>query len=164
MSDMLWRHQCLDNFFSQANEACRLCEYDEPQSTLMHSDDIAVVKPRTEPPVEDRFLQHWPFLGFSPSQIIDFAQRHLHLSNLSPENFVILDERSNQDATCLVLSRNVYGEDAHDFVQTRADFESAVITLRTIEIGCGYADSQLSTDYPGYDGVLRISMESQGQR
>jgi hypothetical protein len=160
---MLSRHQCLDNFFSQPNEACRLCEYDEAQATLMHSEDIAVIKPGTEPPVEDRFLQSWPFLGFSPSKVIDFAQQNLHLSDLSPENSIILNERSNLDATCLLLSRNVSGEHAHDFVQTRADFESAVITLRTIEIGCGYADSQLSTDYPGYDGVLRISMQGHRQ-
>jgi hypothetical protein len=161
MPNML-SQQCLDNFFSQANAACRSCEYEDAQSTLMHSDDIAVVKPRTEPPVEDRFLQSWPFLGFSPGQVIDFAQQRLHLSAFSPGNLIILDERSNQDATCLLLSRNVFGEHAYDFVQTRADFESAVVALKTVEIGCGDADSQLSTEYPGSDGVLRISMQGRG--
>jgi hypothetical protein len=155
--------QCLDNFFSQASAACRLCEYDEAQSTLMHSDNIAVVKPRTEPSVEDRFLQSWPFLRFSPDQVIDFAQQHLNLSEFSPENLIILDERSNQDATCLLLSRNVPGQDAHDFVQMRADFESAVVMLKTIENRCGDADSQLSTDHAGSDGVLRILVQRHEQ-
>jgi hypothetical protein len=150
-------HQCLNEFFAQANAACRLCEYEEAQSTLMTSGDVALVEPRTEPPVEGRLLLSWPFLGYSPNQIIDFARRRLHRTYLSPTNIVILDQRSSEDMTCLLLSRNVLSEDARDFVQRRADFESSVVILKTIETGCGGTE-QLDTNYIGYDGVLRISV------
>jgi len=129
----------------------------------MHSDDITVLEPRTEPPVEDRFLQQWPFLGFQPSQVVDFALRRLHQTDLSPTNIIILDERSNEDSTCLLLSWNELSDDAHDFVQTRSDFQSAIVTLKTIETGCGDADGQLSTNYPGSDEVLRISVRDRRQ-
>ena len=129
----------------------------------MHSDDITVLEPKTESPVEDRLLQNWPFLGFQPSQVVDFALRHLHQTDLSPTNMIILDERSNEDSTCLLLSRNELIDDAHDFMQTRSDFESAVVTLKTIETGCGDADGQLSTIYPGSDGVLRIAVRDRRQ-
>lgn len=66
--------------------------------------------------------------------------------------------------TCLLLSKGVLSKDAHDFMQTGADFESAVVTPKTIEIGCGGADCQLDTNYVGYDGVLRISVCFHEQR
>lgn len=150
-------NQTLDTFFSVANAACRACEYEEAQSTLMHSADIAALESRTEPPVAHRLVQNWPFLQFQLSQVIDFALQHLDQTLLSPTNMIVLDERSNEDSTCLLLSRNELSNDAHSFMQARSDFESAVVTLKTIETGCGGADSQLITDYPGSDGVLRIS-------
>jgi hypothetical protein len=64
-SDNNSQHQCLNKFFTQVNAACRLCEYEEAQSTLMYSEDVALVEARTEPPVQDRLLLHWPFLGHS---------------------------------------------------------------------------------------------------
>lgn len=130
----------------------------------MYSDDVALVETRTEPPVANRLLLNWPFLGYSSDQVIEFARRRLHQTYLSPTNIIILDERSNRDMTCLLLSQDVFSEDARDFVQTRADFESAVVTLKTIETGCGGADCQLDTNYVGYDGVLRISVRDQEQR
>ncbi|GAB7335048.1 hypothetical protein MBLNU13_g06906t1 [Cladosporium sp. NU13] len=74
----------------------------------MCSNDITLIDTRTEPPVANRVLLNWPFLGYS----------------------------SDQD---------VSSDDVHGFVQTRADFESAVVTLKTIETGCGGADCQLDT-------------------
>ena len=130
----------------------------------MYSEDVALVDTRTEPPVANRVLLNWPFLGYSSDQVIEFARRRLHQTYLSPTNMIILDERSNQDMTCLLLSQDVLSEDDHDFVQTRADFESAVVTLKTIETGCGGADCQLDTNYIGYDGVLRISVRDHEQR
>ena len=150
-------HQCLNKFFAQANAACRLYEYQEAQSTFMTSGDVALVEPRTKPPVEGRLLLSWPFLGYSLNQIIDFARRRLHRTYLSPTNIIVLDQRSNEDMTCLLLSRIVSSGDARDFVQTRSDFESSVVVLKTIEAGCG-GTAQLDTDYIGCDGVLRISV------
>lgn len=124
----------------------------------MTSDDITILKPRTESPVECRLLQRWPFSGFQPSQVIDFALQHLNQTDFSPSNMIILDERSNQDSTCLLLSWKELSDDAYDVVQTRSDFESAVVTLKAIETGCGDPDSQLSTNYPDSDGVLRKSV------
>lgn len=164
LSNTVALHQTLDTFFSVADAACRACEYDEAQATLMHSTEITALEPRTEPPVKDHLHQNWPFSGFQPSQVIDFALQHLDQTDLSPTNLIILDERSNEDSTCLLLSQNELSDDAHDFMKVRSDFESAVIALKTIETGCGVADSQLWTGYPGSDGVLRISVQDRSSR
>ena len=150
--------QPLDAFFQEANVACRQCEYEEPQSTLMSSRDVSAIRPRTESPVDDNLLVEWPFEGSSVSQIIDFVIQHLDQTDLSPTNLVILDDLTNQNHTCLLLSRNSLSDDPRDYVQVRSDFESAVVALKTIETGCGDADTQLDTNYPGSDGVLRISV------
>jgi hypothetical protein len=60
--------------------------------------------------------------------------------------------------TYLLLSRDELSEHVDNFVQTRADFESAVITLRTVKEDCGDADGQFYTNYNGSNGVLRISV------
>ena len=155
---MLFR-SCLNSFFSISDAACRKCEYDEPQSTLMHTDDVNLIQARTTSPVDEQCTRHWPFVGFNTSQVIDFAMQHLDRTDLSPANMVVLDERSNEDQTCILLSRNTLSDDGRDYVQVRADFESAVIVLKTIETGCGDGDSQLDMNYAGFDGVLRISVQ-----
>lgn len=148
----------LDRFFEQANAACRRCEYEEPQSTLMSSRDISLIRPRTEAPVDDDLLKPWPYEGFSTQQIVDFAIQQLNDTDLSPTNMVILDDTTNQDDTCLLLSRDPLSDDPQGYVQVRSDLESAVVVLKTIETGCGDADTQLDTKYKGSDGVLRISV------
>ena len=122
----------------------------------MDSGDVALVNTRTEPPVANRVLLDWPFLGYGSDHVIEFARRRLHQTYLSPTNIIILDERSNQDMTCLLLSQDVLSEDDHDFDVTRAECawsvrgmgsnegcgnedggkEPAVVTLKTIETGC----------------------------
>lgn len=148
----------LDRFFGQANAACRRCEYEEPQSTLMTSPDISSFEPRTKAPVDDDMLKDWPFEGFSIQQVIYFAMQHLNDTDLSPTNLVILDDITNHDDTCLLLSKDTLSDDPRDYVKVRSDFESAVVVLKTIETACGDADMQLDTQYPGSDGVLRISV------
>lgn len=123
----------------------------------MTSDDIAVIGPRTESPIEDRLPQFSPFSSFQSTRIIDFALQYLDQTDISPSNIIILDERSYQDSTCLLLSEKGRTDDVQAFVQTRSDFKSAVVTLTTIETGCGDYESQLSTSYPD-------SMESSGYR
>lgn len=103
-------------------------------------------------------LESWPFEGFSVQQIIDFAIQHLNNTDLSPTNMVILDDITNQDDTCLLLSKDPFSNDPQAYVKVRSDFESAVVCLATIEIGCGDADTQLDTNYEGSDGVSRISV------
>ncbi|KAI5272056.1 hypothetical protein E4T47_04613 [Aureobasidium subglaciale] len=145
-------------FFEQANALCRECEYPEAQSTLMNFRDITAIRSRTESPVDDDLINDWPFQSSSVEQIMDFVIQHLDQTDLTPTNLVILDDRTNRDNTCLLLSRNELSDDPRDYIQVRSDFESAIVVLRTIEIGCGDADTQLSTEYPGSDGVLRISV------
>lgn len=124
----------------------------------MSSRDIHSVTPRTEAPVDDDLLKTWPFEGLSGELIIDFAIQHLNNTDLSPTNMIVLDGITNQDDTCLLLSKDALSDDSQSYVQVRSDFESAVVALRSIETGCGDADSQLDTQYPGSDGVLRISV------
>ncbi|KEQ91839.1 hypothetical protein AUEXF2481DRAFT_454699 [Aureobasidium subglaciale EXF-2481] len=150
--------EVLNAFFEKANALCREYEYPEAQSTLMTSRDITAIRPRTESPVDDGLINDWPFQGLNVEQIMDFVIQHLDQTDLSPTNLVILDNRTNQDSTCLLLSRNELSDDPLAYIQVRSDFESAIVVLGTIEIGCGGADVQLSTEYPGSDGVLRVSM------
>lgn len=124
----------------------------------MTSRDVSSIKSRTEAPVDDNLLRTWPFEGCSAEEIIDFAIRHLDNTDLSPTNLVVLDACTNQDNTCLLLSKDPLIDDPQSYIQKRSDFESAVVVLKTIETGCGDADSQLDTQYPGSDGVLRISV------
>ena len=123
----------------------------------MSSTDILTLQRRTQAPVDTASLQELPFLGYDIKQIIAFAHDQLHLSDISPTNMIILDEQSNKDSTCIVLSHNQLSDDPWDFVKTRSDFESSIISLKTIETGCGGTD-QLDTDYEGSDGILRISV------
>ncbi|KEQ60398.1 uncharacterized protein M437DRAFT_77470 [Aureobasidium melanogenum CBS 110374] len=148
----------LDRFFKQANAACRRCEYEEPQSTLMLSRDISLIKSRTEAPVDDGLLGTWPFERFSVQQIIDFAIQHLNNTDLSPTKMLVLDDITYQSNTCVLLSKNTLTDDPQSYIQVCSDFESSLVVLKTIETGCGDADSQLDTQYPGSDGVLRISV------
>ena len=125
----------------------------------MHSDQVSLIQARTSSPVDEQLIRHWPFSGFDLSQVIDFTVHNLDQTYLSPTNIIILDQRSNEDSTCILLSRNPLSDDAHDYIQVRADFdESSVVTLKTIDTGCGGADSQLYTNYPSFDGVLRMSV------
>lgn len=71
---------------------------------------------------------------------------------------VILDQQTNKDSTCLLLSFNELDKDPHNYMQVQVDFESAIVVLKTIEIGLGNANSRLSMEYKGSDGVLRISV------
>lgn len=150
--------QVLDRFFGQANAACRRGEYEEPQSTFMTSRDVSSIRPRTEALVDEDLLKDWPWEGSSVQQIIDFALQYLNNTDLSPTNMVVFDDITNQDDTCLILSKDPFSNDPRTYVQVRSDFESAVVALKTIETGCGDADTQLDTNYEGSDGVLRISV------
>lgn len=124
----------------------------------MSSRDISSIRPRTEALVDDDLLEAWPFEGFHVQQTIDFAIQHLNNTDLSPTNMIVLDAITNQDDTCLLLSKDPLSDDTRSYVQVRSDFESAVVVLKTIETGCGDADTQLDTHYPGSDGILRISV------
>jgi len=123
----------------------------------MYSTDVPTLQRRTGGPIDSALIQHLPFLGYDTDQIISFAQNHLHQSDISPTNMIILDERTNQDSTCLLISHDELSDNSRDYVQARSDFESSIISLKTIETGCGGTD-HLDTDYQGSDGILRISV------
>lgn len=124
----------------------------------MHTTDIASLHPQTRAPVDLVLLVHLPFLGCNIDQIISFAHEHLHGTLYSPTNMIILDERTNRDMSCLLLSRNELNDnDPRDYVRVRSDLESSIVSLMTIETGCGGTD-MLDTNHEGSDGVLRISV------
>ncbi|GAB7344757.1 hypothetical protein MBLNU457_3227t2 [Dothideomycetes sp. NU457] len=150
--------ETVSQYISTANAATADCEYADPMGTLMHTTDIAALRPQTQAPVDPALLTHLPFLGWNPGQIISFAHEHLDGSFFSSTNMVILDERTNRDMTCLVLSQNELNDnDPRDYIQVRSDFESSITSLMTIEMACGGSD-MLDTYYEGSDGVLRISV------
>jgi hypothetical protein len=155
--------QIINAFFNIANDATARHEYVESQGTLMHTEDLSRLQPRTTSPVPETLTQDWPFLGRTPEQIIDFALQHLHQSDFSPTNMIILDKQTNEDRTCLLLSKDDWEEDdPKAYVRVRSDFESAILSLMTIETGCGDTD-RLGVDYKGGDGVLRISAKPRTQ-
>ena len=123
----------------------------------MHTTDVPTLQRRMQAPVDLALIQKLPFLGYDTDQIIAFARSHLHQSDISPTNMIILDERTNQDSTCLLLSHDQLSDDPRNYVKARSDFESSIISLKTIETGCGGTD-HLDTDYQGSDGILRISI------
>lgn len=137
---------------------CIRCEYPKPQATFLTSRDISSIAPRTTTPIPDHLLYTWLFLDYTLDQIIDFAIAELNGADFSPTNMVIPDERTNDDQTCLLLSKNEANEEAMEYVQVRSDFESAVVVFKTVETGCGDVEGQLRTRYSGSDGVLRISV------
>ena len=129
-----------------------------PKQPFLTTRDTSFIALRITTPIPDHLLYVWPFLDYSLDQIFDFAIAELNGSDLSPTNLIILDERTNDDQTCLLLSKNEVNEETMEYVQVRSDFESAVVVLKTVETGCGDAEGQLSTRYSGSDGVLRISV------
>lgn len=133
-------------------------EYDRPQSTLMSSGLVFSITPRTESLVNRNFLHEWQCEGCDVQQILDFAIQHLDNTEFSPINLIILDNCTNQDNTCLLLSKDPY-----DYVQVRSVFESAVVVLRSIEIGCAGANTQFDTKYSGSDGVMRVSVRDRAE-
>ena len=155
--------QVLDDFFEQSNASCIRHEYDEPQSTFMSSRLVSSTTPRTKSPVNKNLLHDWPFERLNVHRILDFAIQHLDNTEFSPTNVIIMDDRTNQDSTCLLLSRNPLSDDPYDYLQVRSDFGSAVVVLRSIEVGCAGADTQFSTNYSGFDGILRISVREHAE-
>lgn len=123
----------------------------------MHSKDLSLLRRPTAAPVDDNLLQEWPFVDFTVDQVLEFAREELSQSDISPQNLVILDGRTNEDLTCLAICQIHIPGEHHRYRIVRSDFESAIIPLITIETGCG-GDDQLDTDYEGFDGVFRISV------
>lgn len=114
-----------------------------------------VEKKTTKPPVDEDDLKSNPFNGRSTEEIIQWAQDHLKHSGLSTDNLVLLDERTRQDDTCLLVSERELPDDKSDkWLMVRSDFESSIISLMTKETGVG-GDDHLDTEYDGSDGVLR---------
>jgi hypothetical protein len=52
---------------------------------------------------------------------------------------IVVDNRTYEANTRLLLSRNQ--ENPRDYIQPRPDFESTIVVLKTIEIGCGDVDT-----------------------
>jgi hypothetical protein len=135
----------------------------DPQGTLMHTVDLSSLQPQTVSPVPEALIRDWPFLDCTPEQIIDFALQHLHRSDFSPTNMIILDKRTNEDRTCLLLSRDHWEkDDPKAYMRVRSDFESSIVSLMTIQTGCGGTD-HLDVDYEGNDGILRISVKDEAE-
>ncbi|TIA54221.1 hypothetical protein D6C79_01093 [Aureobasidium pullulans] len=130
--------------FDHPSLCCRSNNQIAPSNLFFTSRDVSSIALRTTP-IPDHFLYTWRFLDYTLDQIIDFAIAERNGSDFSPTNMVILDERTNDDQTCLSLLKNEANEEAIEYVQT-------------VETGCGDVEGQLSTRYSGSDGVVRTSM------
>lgn len=116
-------------------------------------------------------IQRHPFLGKTSAEIIDWAQKHLlPESGLLNDQVIILDVRTAQDKTCLLLSlkwhyilelanrKTIPGPDeAPDaWIAIRSDFESSIVTIMTKAMGVGGDNHFEPLQEEGHDGVLRI--------
>lgn len=109
-------------------------------------------------PVDDNDLQSNPFVKWTTDQIISWAQRNLLRTDLSPRHMVILDQRTVEDATCLLVSHKDQANEDGEWQIVRSDFETSIVSLMTKEMAVG-GDEVLDTNYPGYDGVLRMEVK-----
>ncbi|CAD0107163.1 unnamed protein product [Aureobasidium uvarum] len=122
-------------FFEQSDAACQRCGYSSPQATLVTSKEISAITSETVSPVPSHHVQASPFLGYFSLQIIEFTIERLDGTDLSPTNMIILDERTNNDRTCLLLPKDEMRNDTRAYMQVRSDVESSVIALKTVETG-----------------------------
>ena len=117
----------------------------------------------TAPPVDKDVLASNPFLNWTREQVVAWTDDNLEETALSIENYIILDQRTNDDATCLLITRKEFPEETEERLFVRSDFESSVVSLMTIEMGSGGAD-HLDTDYEGSDGVLRMAVRNRAEQ
>lgn len=119
--------------------------------------------PGTIPPISENALSANPFVGWTTTQVLGWAKERLKEGGLSNTNIVVLDQRTNEDYTCLVASKWDAPEEHDDYLLTRSDFESSIVSLSAIEMGCGGRD-MVDTDYEGSDGVLRIKVRNAAEK
>lgn len=147
--------ETFNQFLTEANSATQRHEYTTPMSYLMTSTIVSPsIETGTPGPVNEDTLRDIPFTGWTVDSIIDWAQRNLLHTDLSPRSMVVLDQRSTEDATCLLITE-VHSAESSDVTwrRQRSDFASSVVSLMTLEMGCG-GDEMLDPD-EGSDGVLR---------
>lgn len=154
----------LDKFFQEANEKTRQCELYDPMGYLMVSNEVPdqVDQHTTTPPIDKDALDSNPFQNMSTNEIIAWAEANLPHSGLSTDNMIILDGRTAEDETCILVSlRDLPDEELSSgfgkWKVVRSDFESSIISLMVKETGVG-GDDHLDTDYEGSDGVLRTGV------
>ena len=112
----------------------------------------------TAPPISGDVLDNNPFLGWTASRLIKWAQEHLEGGGLSAHRFVILDKHTAEDDTCLLVAEGDDSSISDNWCLVRSDFETSLVTLETIEMAVG-GNEHLDTDYVGFDGVLRMSVK-----
>lgn len=160
-------HKTLNQFFQEANSGTSEHCYEDPQGFLMISTSIPTTElplPGTATPVNSNALDTNPFLDWTPDQILSWAEKNFKDTGLSNRNIVILDERTNDDYTCLLAAPWDFPDDHKDRLLVRSDFESSVVSLMTIEMGCG-GDDVVDADghYRREDGVLRMGVVHRAQ-
>jgi hypothetical protein len=122
-------------------------------------------------PIDEQALEDNPFLDKTVPEVIDWAQSHFHpKSGLLDKQVIILDDRTAQDKTCLLLSlkegyiiefanrKKIPGpKEAPDaWIVIRSDFESSIVTIMTKATSVGGDDHFEPLQEEGHDGVLRI--------
>lgn len=122
-------------------------------------------------PIDEQVLRNNPFLDKTATEVIDWAQSNLHSEcGLINDQVVILDDRTAQDKTCLLLSLKEHyiiefanceiipgPKEAPDaWIVIRSDFQSSIVTIMTKATGVGGDDHFEALGGEGHDGVLRI--------
>ncbi|QIW99601.1 hypothetical protein AMS68_005119 [Peltaster fructicola] len=165
--------ELIDEFFKEANKATQDNCYEAPVGYLVASTTLPEVieESATICPIDEQALQDNPFLNKTTTEVIDWAQSNLHPEcGLLNDQVVILDDRTAQDKTCLLLSlkehyiiefanrKTVPGpEEAPDaWIVIRSDFQSSIVTIMTKATGVGGDDHFEPLGREGHDGVLRI--------
>lgn len=130
----------------------------------MVSDTVPIGRlPGTTTPVSEEALTTNHFLHWTPDEVREWAKENLEETGLSNTNIVILDRRTNEDHTCFLATEWAFPEAHDDRLLVRSDFESSIVSLMTIEMGCG-DESHVSIDYEGSDGILRYKVRDAAEK
>ncbi|KAI1474990.1 hypothetical protein F4774DRAFT_307842 [Daldinia eschscholtzii] len=144
--------EMLDEFFVQSLGAWELQGADWI-GVLVNTLDVGTITKSTRPPVERP--ASYPFQGWGVEDIVKFAHDHINRSRqgIVPDNLVILDERTMEDKTCLLVTPREGSENEGELLTVRADFRSSLVLLNVKVLAVG-GDGHFEATGP--DGVIRL--------
>lgn len=82
----------------------------------------------------------------------DFARTQLGKDEIHNRALAILDERTLQDQTSLLVMQHRTSDETNELLTVRADFASSLVCLQVVNLGIG-GEEHFHTSDP--DGVIR---------
>jgi hypothetical protein len=119
------------------------------QGVLVNTKDVTSITEPSKAPILPP--TSYPFQNYSVDQVVEFARANFDGVHIVSRVIAILDERTLEDQTCLLVTKKELAE--NELLTVRADFRSAMVTLNVKNLGVGGDEHFEPT---GSDGVIRI--------